>query len=156
MKYLLIILLLFNQATAQVDSIYKHYKFISKNDVVVYSLTFVAGMAEGFRDALSFHFSTGVQKTFPNIDQQFFNSKISWVNKNKNGFLKIFPIFSDGWHLTNGINHISTIAAIALTSTDFKGKNRGWRILKKAAFSMAANRIGFFLTYNIIFKDRVN
>ena len=156
MKYLLIILLLFNQATAQVDSIYKHYKFISKNDVVVYSLTFVAGMAEGFRDALSFHFSTGVQKTFPNIDQQFFNPKISWINQHNSPFLQIFPAFSDGWHGANGLNHTGNVAAIAISTNDFQGKYKGWRLLRKAAFSILANRAGFFLTYNVIFRDRVN
>ena len=143
-------------ATAQVDSIYKNYKFISKNDAVVYSLTFVAGMAEGFRDALSYHFSTGVQKTLPNINPDFWNPKISWVNKNKSPFLSLFPMFSDGWHAVNVPNHLGNVAAIAVSSNDFKGKWKVWRLIKKAAFSVLANRAGFFLTYNVIFRDRVN
>ena len=156
MKYLIILLLLFNQVQAQIDSIYRHYKFISKNDAVVYSLTFAAGMAEGFRDALTYHFSTGVQKTLPGINEQFFNPKISWVNKNRNWFLKTFPAFSDAWHGANGLNHTGNVASIVVSSNDFRGKWKVWRLVKKAAFSVLANRAGFFLTYNVIFRDRVN
>ena len=153
---LLLTIIISIQTTAQVDSIYKNYKFISKNDAVVYSLTFIAGMAEGFRDALSFHFSTGVQKTLPNINPNFWNPKISWVNKNESDFLRLFPMFSDGWHAVNVPNHLGNVAAIAISTSDFQGKYRGWRLLRKAAFSILANRAGFLLTYNVIFRDRVN
>lgn len=156
--FLTLVLISF-KAIGQGDSIYYRIpkeKFITKNDALVYSLTFVSGLAEGFRDALSFHFSTGVQKTFPRIDEQFFNPRISWQNQKSNWFLQTFPAFSDGWHGANAFNHGGNIAAIALSTNDFKGKGKGLRIFKKLAMSMIANRLGFLITYNVIFRDRVN
>lgn len=145
MKYLLLFTLIFNDAKAQ---------FITKNDAIVYSLSFIAGTANGVEEAIKFHYNTGFAFVHPHASRQFWDPRISWTNKNNSAISKLVPFFSDGYHLTRGISRITATLAIALNYSDFKKKLVFKQIAKKFILSMLANRIGQYLTYDIIYKNR--
>lgn len=120
------------------------------NELLVYSLCFISGMANGTREAIQFHYKNGVLNNFPGIDQHFTDPQISWQNKNKNWITQTVPTFSDLYHLTGALERVPLIVAIALSTN-----NLNWKaILKKAVIGYAANRLGHYLTYSVMFKTR--
>lgn len=131
------------------------HKFFEKNDVVVYSLCFVSGVADGFNETIKFHYLT-FKRVSPHANDQFWNTTISWRNKNKNWFTKLVPIGSDGYHLTRGVSRITLVAAVAFSSNDLKGlsfKKATLKVVKKFALSMISNRIGQYIVYDVIYKQ---
>jgi hypothetical protein len=102
----------------------------------------VAGGLDGFNEETQFHYSK-VKSKLPFLNDQFFNSEISWKNKWKNGdvnqgeaFLGSSTIFvgkTDWYHLGRSLNKMALVGGMI---TFQKGKN--WkRTLLEAAISMA-------------------
>jgi hypothetical protein len=125
----------------------------SNNDVIVSGLQFVAGFFDGWHEAInSYHWGSG---------KWFWDAKTSWKNKYKdydNGvtyeryfFSKNLLVFTtDGYHLTRTLNRATNLVSLVIVRNDWK---RGWRyLLRKAILLSAANRAGFYLSYNVIFK----
>lgn len=127
----------------------------TKNDLAVYGLSFVAGVANGYEEVLKFHYNKGFARVHPNASRQFWDPRVSWHNKNRNAITKVIPTFSDGYHLTRDISRLSLIAAIAISRNDFKGKNKGWKIAKKFVISLAVNRLGQFIVYDWIYREKI-
>ena len=145
MKYLIIILLLFNQATAQI---------FTKNDLAICSLSFVAGAANGVEEAIKFHYNRGFAFVHPDASRQYWDPRVSFQNKNHSAFERLLPTFSDGYHLMRGISRIALIGSIAISVNDFKKKRPLLIFAKKFILSMIANRAGQYLTYDIIYRER--
>ena len=149
MKKIILLLLISNMAKAQ---------FFNKNDIAIASLSLVAGASNGVEEAIKFHYNKGFAYVHPNASRLYWDPRESWYNKNNSAFSRAFPMFSDGYHLMRGIARINTTAAIAISITDFKNltkKQVALRIAKKFVISMVANRAGQYLTYDLIYRQRV-
>ena len=156
-KALIIILFLINTICfSQSDSI--RYLNI-KLKTVRYSSAFVAGFAEGTMDAISFHYDS-FQKVHPNANPQFWNPQLSWENKWRNGnkiegekFIgsSTFLVWTtDGWYGLKAVNRLATFGA---TITIVNGDKKKWTYYaKELLISYAANRAGFYTSYNLIYK----
>ncbi len=130
-----------------------------KLKTVRYSSAFVAGFAEGTMDAISFHYDS-FQKVHKNVNHQFWNPQLSWKNKWRNGnkiegekFIgsSTFLVWTtDGWHMLKAINRLATFGA---TITIVIGDKKKWTYYaKEILISYAANRAGFYTSYNLIYK----
>lgn len=137
--------------------------FISKSDVYIYSLQFLGGASEGLHEEIVNHYPE-FQRHYPNADSNYWNPKVSFKRKYKdfnNGDLrpaffgsKSFLIaFTDAYHATNALTHVSNWVSIAIEFGDLKSypKKERWKVVaKKLILITLANRIGFKTMYNII------
>jgi hypothetical protein len=85
-------------------------------------LTFLSlvGLFEGIMDKLQFHYNKSIFKNFKN--KQFWNPKISWKNKWKNGdkdkgekFLfssTLFVFTTDAWHLAKFFRNLCIVVSM--------------------------------------------
>jgi site-specific DNA-methyltransferase (adenine-specific) len=125
---------------------------IEKQDVIIYSLQFLGGLADGMNQALVYH---GALKGHP-----FWDYSTSWKRKYKDydhGDLRAaFPGaktwavgITDGNHLTRGINRGASIISVGIAMSE----NKKWyQIVKKAIIASIINRIGFTLVYDHLLK----
>lgn len=130
------------------------YKFKLKKEIVPLSLTFGAGMMDGMRDALLFHYDRVDGKL--HLNDKFWNYTVSHTNKYKNnnpnegekflGSKTIFVFTTDGIHLTKFINNLLTSGAIALKIT--MDKKKWWHYIVDAGLYWLVNRAGFTLIYS--------
>jgi hypothetical protein len=121
----------------------------TKNDVAIAGLSFVAGSANGLEETIKFHYGT-FKHIHPGANDQYWNPAISWTNKNRNWITQALPTFTDGYHISRGISRVSMIAAVSISIND----KQNWKVyLRKFIISMAANRAGQYLIYDIIYKQ---
>lgn len=122
-----------------------------KNEILMYACQFVAGASDGVNQALVHHYL--------GIGNEFWDFQTSWKNKYKDyddGDLrpaffgaKSFAVgFTDGYHLTRLVDRSFTTASLVFCISD---KNDWKSIMKKVLISAAVNRVGFGLTYDVIF-----
>ena len=126
---------------------------IEKEDVIIYSLQFVAGLADGMNQALVYH---GALKGHP-----FWDYQTSWERKYRHypdDLRAAFPGaktwavgVTDGNHLTRGINRISSIVSVGIAMSEH---DKWYEIIKEAIISSLINRIGFSLVYDHILKPK--
>jgi len=130
-----------------------------KLKTIRYSSAFVSGFAEGTMDVISFHYDS-FQKVHHNANPQFWNPQLSWKNKWKNGdkvqgekFLgsSTFLVWTtDAWHGLKAVNRLTTIGgSIVITIGE---KKKWWWYAKELAIGYAINRVGFYTSYNLIYK----
>lgn len=148
--------LTFGVCFAQTDSI---RSLNIKLKTVRYSSAFIAGFTEGTMDAISFHYNS-FQKVHVHANPQFMNPELSWKNKWRNGnkiegekFIgsSTFLVWTtDGWHALKAVNRLATFGA---TITIVIGDKKKWTYYaKELLISYAANRAGFYTSYNLIYK----
>lgn len=126
---------------------------LTKNDVLVGGIQLFSGFMDGWHEAISsYHWGGG---------KEFWDAKTSWKRKytNYDGgitsekffFSKSALIFlTDGYHLTRMFNRTGNIATIVIVRNDWK---KGWKyMVKKAIVLSLVNRLGFVLSYDVIFK----
>lgn len=153
MKILFLLLIAFN-CTAQ-DSSY-HYKLFSKQNRASYILSAVAGLSDGVSDANFFHHAFR--------GSQYADFYLSWRNKYKNGdpaqgerFFgsTTFLVWTtDLYHLSNTVRDLSQSFSVAVSFQDLKDIKHKWKfILLKAGINYGSNRVGHFITYDVIFKQ---
>ena len=158
MKYKLIILiLLISQLLYSQRDSTQRYDLKLKS--IRYSLIFAAGFAEGVKDAISFHYPQ-FQAVHPNANPNYWDPSISWKNKYKYndptmgpkfaGSTGIFVFTTDGWHLTNMVNHLSLIGGSVIIPIHSK-KPFKW-YAKEFLISYGVNRAGFVLAYNGLYR----
>lgn len=134
--------------------------FITKNDVVIYSCQAIAGTADGYNQTLIHHYN-GFRRAYPNLDEKFWNPKISDRNKYKNypsdtreaflGSKTIFVFVTDGFHLTRFIDRSFTTFSVAISYGDIMSYPKNQRVLviiKKLVLSSLANRLAFNIVYS--------
>ena len=123
-----------------------------------YSTYLAAGVAEGYGDVLQFHYHK-FQNIHPNANPQYWNPQISWRRKWKNGdpnqgedfFLSSTALVwtRDGWHNAKFMKNIHLFGGLCIPIQ--RGK-KWWWYLKEGAICYAANRAGFNLIYNGIYR----
>ena len=96
---------------------------IDKNKIITGGLVFVAGGAKGFNETLQFNYKI-FEKTFPDVNKQWFDPKVSWRNKYEGGnpdngskyFLStsVFVMFTDQYHLNNFIQKTAIMTALVI------------------------------------------
>lgn len=155
MKPLLTLLLFIPLSSFCQDS---KYVFKLKEHIAPATGMFVAGMADGFRDACLFHNDRVLARI--KGGERFFGPE-SWRNKYKNGdplqgerfwgSSRWFAFTTDAPHLLKFIDNFFTVGAISFKLV--KGERRKWYIyIAEAAAYWLCNRLGFVLSYNVIFK----
>ena len=118
MKLLVLLLLLTQAVHAQ-----KKWTAINRNDIIVYACMTVSGAADGVNQAI-IHHELG-------RGNQFWNYAKSWKNKYRDfdggderaafiGSKGIFVRFTDAFHLTRLIDRACTMAAISISTCEFK------------------------------------
>ncbi|MBS1919585.1 MAG: hypothetical protein JST17_04985 [Bacteroidetes bacterium] len=127
---------------------------IDKNKWITGGLVFTAGAAKGFNETLLFHFSD-FQKAFPNINAQWFDPKISWANKYKDGDSRAgakFPLsttmlvmVTDQYHLNNFIWKLALTSALVIKIGAKKQPFRYY--IYDMLYYTFCHQAGFLLTY---------
>jgi len=142
----------------------KHKLIIAASLVLV----FIAGMLDGTRDTLQFHyeqsiFPRGKEERFLGQGEQFWNPAISWRNKYENGDPKqgnrflgssTFLVFlTDGWHFLQFLELTCFYLAIALPLLLLLGLNLWWAVLAIIPFRLGFSA-GFTLLYSYLLIRR--
>jgi hypothetical protein len=134
-----------------------HSQIINKEDWKSLVPMTVAGMADGVNEEISHHYRD-FKRIFPNASDQFWDPKISWTNKYKNGDYTqgrkffgstTFLVWTtDGYHMTRMVKNTMIVTSIGLNV----GSKRGFKhFAKRAIMHTAAYHLGFFLTYDLAF-----
>lgn len=129
------------------------YQFKIREHIAPATCMFIAGMADGLRDAVIFHNDRVLSKL--NVSERFWGPE-SWRNKYKNGdpaHGRRFPgsrtwlvWTTDAPHLLKFTDNIFTSGAIAIKLGQRKRK---WYIyLAEGIGYWVINRVGFSLVYN--------
>ncbi len=134
------------------DAYQLYKKPLNTNDKIVMASQFVSGAADGINQAIQVH-GLGAGKSF-------WDYQTSWKRKYKDfdaGDTRAAYLFSksafvagtDGYHLTRFISRSTMTATIIIDKTDLKS----WKaVVGKLLIMSFANRLGFWLTYDVIFK----
>ncbi len=109
----------------------------------------VAGAFEGTMDYLQFHYDG---------NSQFWQPDISWKNKYKNHDVnqgltfvgRYFVPATDGWHAMKAGKNTFTVVGLVLHP--YSKKQKWYYYVIEGISYWAVNKIGFHLTYNLIFK----
>lgn len=122
---------------------------------LVTGLQFIAGASDGIREQVLYH-PNELFAQYPNLNRQWWDSRISWTNKNHMSPLLVS--FSDANHFFKSVYTYADIASIVLTTDEaihFKFKSwNSWKWLaRKVIPPLLARKAGFYITYNKIFKN---
>lgn len=123
-----------------------------KKELLIIFIVLFAGMADGTKDKLQFHYGKSIFAELSTEKQSYFNPSVSWKLKYKNveakDYRPRFPLatsalvfLTDFWHLIKQLHEVLLFTAIA-----FAMKIRSKLIWAIPAY--AAYKIGFYLMYN--------
>ena len=117
----------------------------------------IAGMADGTNEEISHHY-IDFKQVFPNAKDQYWDPKISWRNKYKNGDPTQGPKHlgsttflvwtTDGYHSTRFVKNTMVVTSIALS---VRQKRKFKHFLVSAIAHTAAYHVGFFFSYELVF-----
>ncbi len=139
-----------------------HERYTIKS--IRYGLFFIAGFAEGVNDAISFHYPA-FKRVHPGANDLYWNPEVSWKNKYTNWdagdnsprywqSTQVLVWTTDAFHMTNMVDHITMLSGASIM-IPLNGQKRRWTWYAKEIFmSYMANRAGFYLSYNIIYKSK--
>ena len=131
-----------------------------KRSLAAYSVAFVGGVANGYNETISHHYSQ-FKKVHPGANDQFWNPEQSWLNKyedfnggNKNanyfGSKTFLSWTTDAYHLTSVASNVSLIGATCIITI---GEKRKWWEYGIDILGMSlARSAGFHLIYSGIYK----
>lgn len=140
-----------------------------KSYIIPGSMMFLSGMLDGSVESIHYHYDRGFKPQAPNANDQFWNPELSWRNKYKNGDPAQGPKFfgstsalvftTDGYHaLRTARNVLNTFTIVYGINSTCTGKKTFKKKLKKMAIDAivltAMRTVGFYTTYNFIFKQR--
>lgn len=135
------------------------YKTNKKSYLYGAITTFAGGALNGIAEDLQFHYPE-FKRTFPNVNDQFWNPQISWKNKyedwDKGIRAEKFPFSStalawttDGYHLVRTGQRLLFTTSVVLSYD----KKKNWKYyLMDAALLTLIRSAGFHLTYSLIIK----
>lgn len=123
-------------------------------------LLFAEGICKGVCDTLQFHYSISI---FAGKNALFWNPRVSWKNKYKNGdpdqgatfpgSTTVFVMFTDGWHLFDFLRILcGVVALLAAVGIDWN-----FTLLQAVIFLTAAlivHAAGFYLMYRYVLKQK--
>lgn len=123
------------------------------------ALLVVAGACDGSMDALRFHFND-VQRVFPDINEDFWNPRLSYNRKYKNNdplqgeafFMssRSLVCFTDGWHALKAVRNVSISIGLTINIDDIGSKNI-WCYAVDVVYFTMCRFVGFYLTYDVLF-----
>jgi len=118
----------------------------------------LSGGFDGTAETLKFHYPQ-FKKTFPNAKPEYWHMETSWVNKYKNGDPNQGPKYlgsttflvwtTDGYHLARFGKNTMMLTTFLIHP---RQKKKFKHYLLDIAVHTAAYHIGFYSTYNILFK----
>lgn len=117
----------------------------------------VAGIFDGTNEEISHHY-TDFKQVFPKANDQYWDPKISWRNKYRNGDPTQGPNYfgsttilvwtTDGYHMTRFVKNTMVVTSIALS---VRQKRKFKDFLVTAIAHTAAYHLGFFTSYDLAF-----
>lgn len=131
-------------------------KYSIKQYVLPASAMLLSGMLDGLNQALSFRYAS-LKRTFPGMNDQFWNPTLSSTNKYKNhdpsqgpkflGSTTFLVFTTDGYHLSRFAEHFFNAGAVSLYIS--RSTKKKWYIyVAEIAGGWFINRVGFTLVYN--------
>lgn len=155
MRIILLLLLLFSYTIHAQETKTEKVKWrIDKNKILTGSLVLVSGSAKGFNETLQFNYKI-FEKTFPGANKQWFDPKVSWRNKYKDGnpdngpksFLSttVLVMFTDQYHLNNFIHKTALMSALVIKLGDDKKPFKHY--VYDLLYYTACYQAGFAATY---------
>lgn len=119
----------------------------------------VSGFCDGTSEVLKIKYDS-FERVFPNANDQFWDYRISWKNKYKDGnppdpaFLgsKTSLVWTtDGYHMMRAIRNATMITALVIPLNHISHKN--WKdYLKEGVINYFSYTVGFNLAYDVVFK----
>lgn len=139
-------------ATVQYDTIpTTWYKpLLQKKDWIVYTAQFLSGFSDGIREQVLYH-PNQLFEQFPNLNRQWWDSRISW--QNKYSISPLLVAFSDANHGFKGASLILNCVSIAFSLDEIPKKGKALFFIKKIVFSYLSNKAGFTASYYGVFKN---
>lgn len=132
---------------------------ISNNDMIMMSSQFIVGVSNGIRSEALYH-PDKLISMHPNWNKQWWDSRISWTNKNGHSFM--YTPFSDANHFFQATSTVFSCISIGITATDvndFKYMRSTGRKILFVAFKIVkayvAEKAGFFVSYNLYCKNNL-
>ena len=130
---------------------------MDKNKILTGGLTFIAGFAKGFNEALQYKYN-GFEEIFPYAKDQWFYPTFSFKNKYKDhdpekgarfpGSTSVFVMFTDQYHLNNFIQKTALTAALVLKIGEKKKPFKHY--LLDVIYYTACYQVGFHSVYQPI------
>ena len=149
MKYLLLPIALFLFAALPGIG-----QILTKRDIAPLALTFFAGMCDGTAEASYYHFDKMDHK-YGDLNDQFWNGKISHQNKYKNFDPQQGPAYfgsttflvwtTDSYHLSRMGRNLSISTAVAIKIGE---KQRWWHYPLEAVIYWLTYTFGFTFAYD--------
>lgn len=131
-----------------------------KRTLIGCSIAFVGGVANGYHETITYHYSK-FKAIHPNANDQFWDPKISWLNKYENyrlygekekyfGSTTFLAWTTDAKHLLSVSSNTSILGATCIITI---GEKRKWweYAIDIAAISLARSA-GFHMIYSGIYK----
>ena len=132
-------------------------QFSIKKDWQSLGTIMIAGISDGTNEELSHHYNN-FKKVFPKANDQYWDPKISWTNKYKNGDPTQGPKHfgsttflvwtTDGYHMTRFVKNTMVVTSIALS---VRPKRKFKDFLVRAIAHSVAYHVGFFVSYEVVF-----
>jgi len=119
----------------------------------------VSGFCDGTSEVLKIKYNS-FERVFPNANDEFWDYKISWKNKYKDG-IPPDPAFlgsktslvwtTDGYHMMRAIRNATMITALVIPLNNISHKN--WKdYVKEGVINYFSYTVGFNLAYDVVFK----
>lgn len=88
------------------------------------STMLIPGISGGLHEVIQ-HRYPNFKKRFPKANDRFWNPEVSWEEKYKDPYpgSRMFPVFTDAYHLTNAINSVGLIGSSIFITI---GEKRPW------------------------------
>lgn len=128
----------------------KKWYSISKNTIITMTLETVAGYAQGWRDEVQYH-PNQLFEQMPNLNRSFWDIRV----QDPPGFLNMEW---DADHVlkftVNGL-HVAAVVVKVGDIKQYRKKDRWKRILFEFLLHYGANKVGFFLAYNVTHGNKL-
>lgn len=119
---------------------------LSGNEIAIMSCEFIAGNAQAWRDVVIYH-PNQLFKQYPNLNRKFWDIRV----QDKPGLLNTEW---DADHVLKSITVASHIAAVSIKLGSGE-KIKLKAIARSLILNYAAYKAGFFLSYNILNKNKL-
>lgn len=148
------ILMLFSISMQAQMNCYEERWTLDKNKLITGSLAFISGTAKGLNETLQHHYSY-FREAFPHASENWFNPKISWRNKYRDGIPENGPkfpfsttalvMFTDQYHLNHFIHKTTLLTALVIKIGE--GKQPFKFYIYDLLYYTACYQAGFSLMY---------
>lgn len=135
------------------------FKFNTNAIPYKWGLGFLSGAARGLNQVIAFHPDRFFAR-HPNANRQYWDNRISWRNKHKNGNPEEGPAFpfsrsamvflTDGLHMSGTASNVTGVVSLSIPLYSGSGK-KFKHYAAEAGFSVVGYWMGFPAVYNLWF-----